>query len=127
MVRWFSVPHPILNDTYPPFSTLIIIFQQLTTELSLLCVFMCFSFFLFHFFTWIYIHFIFFRLFLGLIPPSLPHVRHACPSWYTVSCSRRNYLCRSFSRLFLFFVPAQYSTPLNKLEILKKRTFCLYF
>jgi len=47
MVRWFSTTSPPFPHLSTPFNT----FQQLTTEHSLLCVFMCFSFFLFHFFT----------------------------------------------------------------------------
>jgi len=106
-------------------------YQHLSTTNNWALSTLCFYVFLFLSFSRItLIHaliYIYSLYFFSLIPPSLPHVRHACPSWYTVSCSRRNYLCRSFSRLFLFFVPAQYSTPLNKLEIFKKRTFCLYF
>ena len=131
------VPHT--QQHIPSFSTLIIIFQQLTTELSLCFVFLCVSLSFFFTFShtiassrWTALNYIFIYslYFFSLIPRAYSHLsptRASClPSWYTVSRSRRNYLCRSFSRLFLFFVPL-YSTPLNKLEIFKKRTFCSFF
>ena len=80
----YSTTHTLLFHTYHHLST------TNNWALSLLCVFMRFSFFLFHFFTHhriitlncveLYIHIFtlfFFRLFLGLIPTSLPHVRRA--------------------------------------------------
>ena len=96
------------------------------------CVSLSF-FFTHHGFTLICTFFIFTCLslyfefyFFPLIPPSLPHVRLACPSLLTVSCSRRNNLCQSPPCLFLFFV-LQYSTPLNKLEIFKLYVFFFVF